>query len=76
MKVIEALACGTPVIGTHLSFEGIAEEYSEFMLQAETPNDFLFRMEKTNMSLDKRVSFKNNFLLTYSSKSIKHYIYM
>ena len=76
VKVIEALACGTPVIGTHLSFEGIAEEYSEFMLQAETPNDFLFRMEKTNMSLDKRVSFKKNFLLTYSSKSIKHYIYM
>lgn len=75
VKVIEALACGTPIIGTQLSFEGIAEEFSEFMIQAESPNDFLCVMSKLSQSLDKRIEFKNNFLLSYSNKQIKQYIH-
>lgn len=75
VKVIEALACGTPIIGTQLSFEGIAEDFGEFMIQAETPNDFLCVMRTLNLSLDKRIEFKKSFLLSYSNKQIKQYIY-
>lgn len=75
VKVIEALACGTPIIGTRLSFEGIATDFSDFMIEAETPNDFLYVMKNTNLFFDKRVEFRKNFLLSYSNKQIKQYIY-
>lgn len=74
VKVIETLACGTPVIGTGLSFEGISEKYSDFMIQAECSKEFLYEIGKLNISLDKRIEFKKNFLLSYSDKSIRRYI--
>lgn len=74
VKVIEALACGTPIIGTQLSFEGISDEYFNFMLQAEAPSDFVERMLKLDISLDERMEFKDHFLSSYSNKSIKQYI--
>lgn len=74
VKVIDALACGTPIIGTSISFEGISERFSDFMFFAETDSEFLMKMAEINFSLDLRIQFKNNFISNYDNKSIIHYI--
>jgi glycosyltransferase involved in cell wall biosynthesis len=41
VKVMEALACGTPVIGTHIAFEGVSLIFNKFMIQANTSEEFI-----------------------------------
>ena len=50
VKVIEALACGIPVIGTDIAFEGLPPLFNSFMLIAETPKDYIRCMECLNMN--------------------------
>lgn len=38
-KVLEAMACGTPVVGTSLAFEGINAQAEKHCLIGDTPND-------------------------------------
>lgn len=40
VKVIESLACGTPVIGTEIAFEGIDFVEGRYMFKCESPEDF------------------------------------
>ena len=73
-KVLEALGCGTPVIGTRISFEGISDKYSEFMVAADSAEEFLKRMEGLNYSIEDRVSFKRHFMDTYEEGQLAGYI--
>lgn len=74
VKVIEALTCGTPVIGTDISFEGIDEEFSSFMLLANTPEEFAYKIKTLDITLENRLNFKKKFISNYSNKSIIRYI--
>jgi glycosyltransferase involved in cell wall biosynthesis len=70
VKVIESLACGTPVIGTDISFEGISEEYSTFMHKAETPDQFFQEVASIQETTQSKIEFKKYFLETYNRKPI------
>lgn len=74
VKVIEALACGTPVIGTGISFEGIDANFRSFMFEADNAMQFVEIIDKLNISLSDRVGFKRRFLEKYHSLSILEYI--
>lgn len=74
VKVIEALACGTPVIGTDISFEGIDEKYFKFMLLSKTALDFIYTIETLNIPLQDRIKFKLNFTSNYTENSITNFI--
>ena len=74
VKVVEALACGTPVIGTEIAFEGISSNYTKFMLKAETPQDYLQIIESINIDVEERKLFKKTFLQNYNNQSITSYI--
>lgn len=74
VKVIESLACGTPIIGTKLSFEGIDDIYSSFMHIAETPEDYMKCICDDVISLDEKRDFKNMFIKTYDHKPILDYL--
>ena len=74
VKVIEALACGIPVIGTDIAFEGLPPLFNSFMLIAETPKDYIRCMECLNMNIDERIKTKEMFIKTYQSDSITNYI--
>lgn len=74
VKVIDALACGTPIIGTDIAFEGISSKYSDFMLQAKDTASFICRINRIDISLEARSQFKCNFLATYSDKNVMRYI--
>lgn len=70
VKVVESLACGTPVIGNDISFEGISEEFRNFMISASSPKEYLVAISNLNRSLTERVSFRSRFLKRYNSQSI------
>lgn len=75
VKVIEALACGTPVVGTDIAFEGISSIYDKFMLTASSPQDYLERIELLHtIDIEERNSFKKRFLQNYNSSSITSFI--
>lgn len=74
VKVIEALACGTPIIGTDISFEGISDSYCKFMISAEDANSFASSIQNLNISLESRIAFKSMFLNKYNNRSIVKFI--
>jgi len=62
IKVIESLACGTPVIGTKLSFEGLSEKFSEYLKTADTPEEFISAITSYKSNESKKMNLKNLFL--------------
>ena len=74
VKVIDALACGTPVIGTDISFEGIDEDFSSFMLLANTPEEFVHKIKTVDITLEDKLNFRKKFISCYSNKSVIRYI--
>ena len=74
VKCIDALGCGTPVIGTEVAFEGIPEEFKAFMFRAETASEYAETIMNLNMSLSERKEFKKDFIVRYNNKRILSYI--
>lgn len=74
VKVVESLACGTPVVGNQIAFEGISAQYNSFMLQAETPSQYAAMINSIELSVETRQSFKKGFMTTYQESSICRFI--
>ena len=73
VKVIEALACGTPVIGTDIAFEGLPLKYSKMMLLANNKESFVENLN-INIDLEERIRVKNEFLIDYTSETIPQFL--
>lgn len=74
VKVVESLACGTPVLGTPIAFEGLDRKDEKFMLETEAPEDYIHSINSLNISLDDRIHFKRSFLRNYNECSIVNLI--
>lgn len=73
-KVLESIACGTPVIGTEIAFEGIPTDFSKFMLLANTPEEYVTLMNSVNFPIEECISFKSNFIQKYIDPYVIKYI--
>ena len=73
VKVIESLACGTPVIGTEIAFEGLPEKYSNMMLLANDVDSYLKAME-VNIPVEERKRIKKAFIADYTSETIPQFL--
>ena len=73
VKVIEALACGTPVIGTDIAFEGLPDKYSRMMLLANDIDSYLKAME-VDIPLEERLRMKKAFIEDYTSETIPQFL--
>jgi glycosyltransferase involved in cell wall biosynthesis len=68
VKVIESLACGTPVIGTDVALEGITFKHHLFM-RANSIEDFSRSIQRVrDISLDEKRALKKLFLAQYPKK--------
>lgn len=74
VKVIEALASGTPVLGTEIAFEGFSDKFSQFMIRCDNLKDFAEMTGKIEFGTHQRLSFKKLFLDEYKSETIPEWI--
>lgn len=74
VKCIDALGCGTPIIGTKVAFEGIPEEFDSFMITVDSAEEYASVISKWGMKLADRNRFKSNFIEKYNNKTILNYI--
>ncbi|RKE04604.1 glycosyltransferase [Marinifilum flexuosum] len=73
-KNLEALACGTPIIGTEIAFEGISRRYSSFMLEANSIDEFIHQISSKLPDIDQRRNMKDDFTNSISRHEIIEYI--
>ena len=73
VKVVESIACGTPVIGTDIAFEGLPEKYSNMMLLANDAESYVKALS-VEMSIEERVRAKQNFIADYNSETIPQFL--
>ena len=70
VKVIEALALGTPIIGTDIAFEGIDNIVSngkEFLIKANDKREFIEMIEKcSDISSEEKATAQTIFLANYN----------
>lgn len=74
VKVIEALACGTPAIGNEIAFEGLPSNFSNSMIICHKPEEYLYAMKNIKYTIEERIQLKKEFVRSYQSESIKNYI--
>ena len=74
VKVVESLACGTPVVGNEIAFEGISNEFSEFMIYAQSSKEYAEKINSLDINLNERHNFKEKFLNNYQKQLISNYI--
>lgn len=74
VKCVEALGCGTPVIGTEVAFEGVGDKYRYAMYLANKPEEFADIINKFDFSLERKQKLKEYFVESYNNKQILNYI--
>lgn len=72
VKVIESLACGTPVIGTKVAFEGIDFLKANSLLECENPEDYIKAMNQLmNLEMKDKFKLREDFLNSYPKDTLK-----
>lgn len=74
VKVLDALGCGTPIIGTNIAFEGIDLKFKRLMIEANTAEVFIKAMRDINVPIDERLQEKKKFLDNFKSETIPEYL--
>lgn len=74
VKCVEALACGTSIIGTEVAFEGINSPVDSTMLLANTADEYINYMISIHESVQDKQKNKEQFLNSYGNKEILNYI--
>lgn len=75
VKVIESLACGVPVIGTKIAFEGIPTQFEQYMIQADDAEEFIRRMGNVPFAAEERSDFKKFFADGFQNETVPEYIH-
>lgn len=74
VKALEALACGTEIIGTSVSLEGIPGRFADFMTLADNADSFKGIIESFKTDTGKKKELKSLFLANYPDKKIAEHI--
>lgn len=72
-KVFESIACGTPVIGTEIAFEGLPKKYSNMMLLANDVDSYMKAMD-VDIPIEERKRIKKVFVEDYTSETIPQFL--
>ena len=73
VKVVESLACGTPVLGTDVAFEGVDFSIKNALIKLEKePSDIKIQLKLLlNIKIDEKENIRDSFLREY-----QHDMYM
>lgn len=70
VKVIESLACGTPVIGTDVALEGIPPEVSFGLYRSNTPSEFVAQLNTFSFTYVQRQRLRSWFQNSYPPQAL------
>lgn len=73
VKVVESLACGTPVIGSEIAFEGLSSKFSNMMLLANDVDSYIKALNM-NISVADRCRIKEEFIADYTAETIPQFL--
>lgn len=72
VKVLEALACGTPVLGTDVAFEGIDPVRERACIHCRTPEEFLAGMARARTySMEDKRALREAFIAGYPKDTFR-----
>jgi glycosyltransferase involved in cell wall biosynthesis len=72
VKVLEALACGTPVLGTDVAFEGIDPVGEGAFIHCRTPEEFLAGMARVrSYSMEDKRALREAFIGRYPKDTFR-----
>ena len=74
VKCVEALGCGTPIIGTEVAFEGISDQYKDLMILANNPDEYVRAILDMNMPVTVKLAEKQKFIDSYNHQAIIEYL--
>lgn len=74
VKVVEAVACGCPVIGTEISFEGIPNSFDEMLYLADSPEQYVQIIETIHVPINVRMEYRNKMLSYCNEKIVLQYL--
>ena len=74
VKVFESLACGIPVLGTDISFEGIDEALTNYMSVCDSAQDYVVRMTELQKTPSVRSSIISIFNQRYKVPQICRFL--
>lgn len=67
VKVIESLACGTPVLGTHIALEGIASVVEGALVECNTTDELTARLKDFSFGVEQKKNLREKFLKAYTT---------
>jgi glycosyltransferase involved in cell wall biosynthesis len=72
VKVLEALACGTPVLGTDIAFEGIDPVMEGAFIHCRTPGEYLAGMTRAlSYSMEHKKDLREAFIGRYPKDTFR-----
>ena len=75
VKVLEALACGTPVLGTDVAFEGIDPVGEGACIHCRTPEEFLAGMARVlPYSMEDKKALRETFIGGYPKDTFREFL--
>lgn len=77
VKVLDALVCGTPIIGTEVAFEGIYldSQYEKFIIERKNDKGFIEVINSfDNINIEQRLDMKRYFMEQFSYKPVLQFL--
>jgi glycosyltransferase involved in cell wall biosynthesis len=74
IKVIEALACGTPVLGTEIAFEGLPKRFEKYLILCQAFDDYVHFIRKLQLGEAEKKSLRNDFIEYYNTNTAGNFI--
>jgi glycosyltransferase involved in cell wall biosynthesis len=74
IKVIESLACGTPVLGTKIAFEGLPEGFEEHLILCDSIKEYSEHLKLITLDNTQKIKLRNKFIEKYTTNTAGSYI--
>jgi glycosyltransferase involved in cell wall biosynthesis len=74
IKVVESLACGTPVLGTRIAFEGLPVGFEKYLVLCESIEDYFSSIKSFSLSNMEKNELRENFIKIFNQNTAGSYI--
>jgi glycosyltransferase involved in cell wall biosynthesis len=74
VKVLESFACGSPVIGFPLAFEGFSDKYDDYKIEVDNFDDMAAAINRHRVNIQEKRALKNLVMEAYTANPLAEYV--